>query len=363
MKIGFFVHLFIALLMVSAPFAQWHCSAEESGQVQGLGQAQVTIRRSLAELDLTRDAPGFLLLTNAYYGRFNGKTAEIFRDVLAEETGCSAGRRTLLDVHTPYNEPLWFALYHKDRGKLIFSKWVDGAFQSQIVDASPDKILTTEMWREASSGLIGKKTLFQVVSISLAWAGGADWPIIKAAGFHDHICPGVNIGYLIHHHLKKQMPAGKGDKYVFFGALPKCYMDTLQMVYDATLGKQMAYGITMSEEQLAAYRSQGAVPSVIALKVNHRADTCSGAVYGFDWETVMNELGIPMNHFAPTEGPKNPVFFIARAKACWEMAQMKTEDKMKWIKVLKTFSGDAKLAGRIANAGGDPYALIWNTDN
>jgi len=227
------------------------------------------------------------------------------------------------------------------------------------MNADPEAILNVEAWKKASQGLIGRKNLFQVVSISLAWLENADWPIMKAASFHDHLCPGVNIGYLIHVFLNKNLPLAKGEMYVFFGALPKCYMDTLQVLHNSTLGKQAAYGLNMSGKRLAKYNMNGALPSVIAIKVNKAKNTCKGVILGFSWKRILNELGLRMADFAPKKGPADPIFFVTRAKACWKMTQMKLEDKMRWLVAMKSFSGNAKLAQQICNAGGDPYAVVW----
>ena len=345
-----------ALLFIISLNSDW-CLATDQAKL--LGSAEKAIKKSMSQLGVEKAAKGCLLLTNAYYGQIKGKSAEAYRDLLSQITGCTTGKRSLLDVHTPYNESLWFSLFRKDSKKLIFTKWKDGAFQSQQIDPSPEKILHETAWKQASEGLIGKKCLFQVVSISLAWAEGAAWPVVKTAGFHDHLCPGVNIGYLAHKYLENKFPLAGSEKYVFFGALPKCYMDTLQVIYNTTLGKQLAYGVTMSKEQLAKYKIKGAVPSIIAIKVNKAKSTCQGIILGFSWKRIMDDLGIQLADFAPKGGPANPVFFLTRVKACWKMAQMKQEDKMKWLVEMRRFSGDASIASKICNAGGDPYSVVW----
>lgn len=324
-----------------------------------LSPAREALKRAMAEVGMVKNDTGFLLLTNAFYGQVNSRGAERYRDLLSETTGCTIGKHSLLDVHTPFNEPLWFGLFRKSTNRLVFTKWHDGGFRSQIVDINPETILKVESWKRASSGLIGKKNLFQIVSISLSWSADAVWPIMKAASFHDHLCPGVNVGFLIHKYLTTNLPLEKGEKYVFFGALPKCYMDTLQVLYDATLGKQTAYGITMTKDRLGTYKVNGVVPCVIALKVNKGKNTCQGIVFGFSWKRIFDDLGIKISDFAPKKGPADPVFFVTRAKASWKMAQMKLEDKMRWVEALKTFSGDANLVSRVCNAGGDPYAVVW----
>ncbi len=331
-------------------------SAASADQVES---ARKAVEQAMTEVGTKKNDAGVLLLTNAVYGQINGQGAEKYRDLLSEATGCTLGKHSMLDVHTSFNAPLWFSLFRKGSNKLVFCKWQKDGFQSQTIDATPKAILSPAAWKKASEGLIGKKALYQVVSISLAWSEDVAWPIMKAASFHDHLCPGVNVGYLIHLYLKKHLPLEKGESYRFFGAVPKCYMDALQVIYNTTLGKQAAFGVAMTDKQLAKYETDGSVPCVVAIKVNKKKNTCQGVVLGFSWKRIMDDLGLKLANFDPPKGQADPVFFVTRAEACWKMAQMKQEDKLPWVAALKTFSGDAKLAHRICNAGGNPYAVVW----
>ncbi|MFH1113160.1 MAG: hypothetical protein V1792_04495 [Pseudomonadota bacterium] len=331
--------------------------AEDS--VGDLDRAGQTIRQSMAQLGVNKNDQGILLLTNAYYGQVNGGSAEQYRDLLSDITGCTSGKRSLLDVHTAFNEALWFALWQKTTNKVVFSRLQGGTFQSQTIDAAPEKLLDVKSWKQASDGLIGARTLFQVVSIGLAWSAGTDWQILKVAGFHDSIAPGVNMGYLFHSFLEKRMPGEKGEEWLFFGAVPKCYMDTLQIMYGATLGNMRAFGVSMSPDQLNKYKTKGAMPCIVALKVNRSKDLCQGVVLGFSRKRVMDDLGVREADLNPKGGDNNPVFCIARIRGCMQMAKLKTEDQVKWIVEIRRFSGAASLAESVCNAGGDPYAVVW----
>jgi formylmethanofuran dehydrogenase subunit E-like metal-binding protein len=337
-------------------FAQVCPAADHSAKLNPAGQA---IHEAMAELGVRKGDGGLLLLTNAYYGRIDDESAEQYRDLFSDITGCTSGKKSLLDVHTPVNEHLWFALCKKSSDKVVFCRRQGGSFQKQIIDGAPGQILEVEAWKRASDGSIGPKTLFRVMSISLAWSAGTDWSILKVAGFHGQIAPGINIGYLFHRYLEKKLPLEKGDEYLFFGALPKCYMDTLQIVYDTTLGKELAYGLAMSKEQLMKYRVDGAMPCVAALAVNESKNTCRGMVLGFSRKRVMDDLGVREADLNPKGGESNPVFCIARIKACRQMAKMKPEQQMRWVVEMRRFSGDRNLVSRVCNAGGDPYAIVW----
>lgn len=317
------------------------------------------VQASMAQLGASKNDEGLLLLTNALYGQLDGQGAERMRDRLAEITGCTSGKRSLLDVHTPVSERLWFALFQKKSHKMVFARWGEGAFQSQTIEAAPDKLLEIEAWRRAGEGLIGPKNLFQVASIALAWAAGTDWSNLKAAGFHGELPPGINIGFLFHAYLQSHMPVEKGDQWLFFGALPKCYMDSLQVLYNTTLGKMEAYGVLMPKEQLSKYSAKGAMPCIVALQVNRAKDTCRGMVLGFSRKQVMDHLGVRESDLNPQGGDSNPVFCIARIKGSMQMAKTPPADQMKWIVEMKQFAGKAALAQRVCNAGADPYAIVW----
>ena len=324
-----------------------------------LTAARNAIERCMKQLGVSKSDTDFLVLTNAYYTQDNGKGMERYRDLLSEVTGCTSGKQSLLDVHTVFDNPLWFSFWSKRTSKTIFCRKQGSSFQSVEIDAAPEKILDVKAWNIASEGLVGPKTLSQVISIGLGWRAGTDWTLMKIAGFHDQLLPGVNFGYLFHLNVEKQLPRQKGDELLFFGAIPKCYMDTIQMLYDTTLGKERAYGIAINKKQLKQYMNKSAMPCVTALKVNKEKNECKGIVLGFSPKQIMGELGVSMADLNAPGGESNPLYYISRIKASLKLAKMKPEDQLKWIKEFRSFSGDAKLAHRICNAGGDPYAIIW----
>ena len=61
---------------------------------------------------------------------------------------------------------------------------------------------------------------------------------------------------------------------------------------------------------------------------------------------------------APKGGPGNPMFWIARVKMSKELARMPDHQLFSYLVELKSFSGKAGLAEKVA--GGDPYAVVWN---
>lgn len=357
-----FIFLFTELCALSCGFEKYR----EIKYTKEMVQAMNALFKARKELGLEKGDENLLAVTNAGYGTVNGETTEAFLDIVTSVTACTMGTRSILLVHTPINYPLWCGLYRKDNNKLIFIKWDKGTFKKQNLDISPEKILLSPVWRKTASGLIGGKTLFSIVTICNSWSAGTSWPLLKCAEFHNHICPGLNTGYIIGEYLKTKHPLRKGEKYVFIAAPPICAIDTLQMMYDATVGKNATFAKAVDKEKVMRYSGdlwfKGAPISpiiVIAMQVDTSSNSCEGVVLGFDWKRLFKDAGLDYQNFDPPGGKSNPVFFISRADLSIKMASMKMEDKLKYVKELKTFFGQAVLAHKLAKEGTDPYALIW----
>jgi formylmethanofuran dehydrogenase subunit E-like metal-binding protein len=348
----------VGLLFLFSVVVLFALSSDGAAQVsQELGNAQEALSNAMTEIGLSKGNPNLLLLTNAGYGQIGYQTTEGFLDVAQGVTGCSVGRRSLLAVHSSVQEPLWCALYRKDRGKMVFFKWTGKTFDRQTIDASLERILTPEGWKQASSGLIGQK-LFSVVSISVTWAVDPPWTLLLSATFHDHFCPGVNSGYIAGQYLLEKLPPGPGDQYVFVTAPGLCPADALQVMFNATAGKSSGYTMAMSGESLAKYAKGGVQPSIVAMRVNKKSDNCEGKVLGFDWNKAYADTGVKADEISPQGGQANPMFWVARAKMSRELASLPKEKLIGYIVELKQFSGKAGLAAKVA--GGDPYAQVWN---
>jgi formylmethanofuran dehydrogenase subunit E-like metal-binding protein len=348
----------LGLLFLSSAVVFLSLSSAQARQASHeWGKAQEMLSKAMSEIALPKGDRNLLVLTNAGYGQIGAQSTEGFIDMARQATGCSLGSRSLLTVHTSLQEPLWCSIYRKDTGKLVFFKWTGAGFEQQVIDADPTRILIPEGWKAASSGLIGQK-LFSVVSISLTWSVEPPWTLLLAATFHDHFCPGVNSGYIAGQYLMQKMPLGPGDQYVFITAPGKCAADALQVMFNTTAGKSLGYTMAIGDEALTKYASGKVQPSIVAMQVNRKSDTCKGIVMGFDWNKAYEDTGVKAEDMAPQGGPGNPMFWIARVKMSQELARMQKASLLAYIKELKQFSGKAGLADKVA--GGDPYALVWN---
>jgi formylmethanofuran dehydrogenase subunit E-like metal-binding protein len=319
--------------------------------------AREAMGKALSEIGLQRGDENLLVLTNAGYGQIGSQTSEAFLDIARETTGCSVGTRSLLAVHKSVNDPLWCSIFRKDTWKLIFMKWTGQGFTQQVVDASPEKILTPEGWKTVAAGLIGQN-IFSVVSISLTWEVKPPWPLLLAATFHDHFCPGVNAGYVVAEYCRDKMALGPGEQYLFVTAPAICPADALQVIFNTTAGKNSGYVMSIARANLAKYEKDKVQPMTTAMRVNRKADTCEGIVFGFDWNKVYRDIGVKAEEIAPPGGSNNAMFWIARVKASRGLARLPREQLLGYIVELKRFSGKASLADEIV--GGDPYAVVWD---
>jgi formylmethanofuran dehydrogenase subunit E-like metal-binding protein len=322
-----------------------------------MNMAQEALKKVFSEIGLPKGDANLLVLTNAGYGQIGPQSTEAFLDIARETTGCSAGTRSLLAVHKSVNDSLWCSIFRKDTCKLIYLKWTGQGLAQQVVDASPEKVLTPEGWKTTAAGLIGQD-MFSVVSISLTWAVSPPWTLLLAATFHDHFCPGVNAGYVAGEYCREKMALGPGEQYLFVTAPGLCPADALQVMFNTTAGKSSGYAKYIAPVVLAKYGKDKVQPMTTAMRVNRKADTCQGIVLGFDWDKVYGDTGVKAADISPPGGSSNPMFWISRVRASRELARLPRERLLGYIVELKRFSGKASLADEIA--GGDPYAVVWN---
>ena len=352
MKLKFkFTNLMLAfvLAVVFTATGASLATASSDGAADAFGQAMKT-------LGVTPDQAGFMVLTNAGYGQADGKTTEAYLDLVSKTTGRTPGTKTLLAVDSPSAEPLWFSFFNRDTKDVVFIKKGAAGFEQQTFNLAPEKIFQPAVWAAAAKGLVGKR-MFSVTTISQSWGEGAGWTMLKAAELHDHFCPGLNAGFIIKAKLDKDLPLGKGDRYVFVGAPPICAMDVLQSVYGCTMGKKGAFSMMVPKAAKQAAKD-GVPPFLIAMRVNAKKDVCDGMVIALDWSKLGAATGVSPKDLSPKGGKSNPLFFISRAKMSLKLAQMDMKDKLVCIVEQGRFNGPAKLMAKVINAGADPYAVL-----
>lgn len=331
--------------------------AGAEGSSQEMEQARQAMIEALDKTGTPEDQSDLLVLTNAGHTHLDGQSTVKFLDIAGNLSGCSKGQQNLLSVQSSPDEPIWGSVYRRDTNEMVFFQWKGGGFESQQIDADPDKVLTRKGWQAVSDGLIGDNA-FSVLSISLTWAVDPEWDLLNAATLHDHFCPGLNSGYIAGRFLMDNLPLKEDQEYVFAVAPAMCAADALQVMFNATPGKKDLFTMQTPGDILGSYEEEGVRPFLVAMRVHDNEDKTTGKVLGFDWEQVHQDTGVSQDELRPEEGPKDPMFWVARAKMSRELARMPVQELQKYIVELHSFSGDAQMADKVTR--GDPYSQAWN---
>ncbi len=347
---AFFFGMLIALLA--------GCAAKYgvSEYTPGMERAAGLMTQAMKHIDAKQGDPDLLVLTNAPSGQVAGQSALPYVDVAMQVTGRTLGTGSLLPILAEKGAHAWFSLYNRRNGQLAYIVSTKQGFEVQYVNAHPQSILTPKGWNAARKGIIAPN-LFRTVGISLAWFANANWNTLKATQLHDHICPGLSAGIAVSEYVLKNYPAKPGDKLVFIGASPFCAMDAYQAIFNATPGKQGSFSMLVGNDVIKEHGFK-TKPACIFMRVNAKADTCSGAVLVFDFDKAAALAGLKYADLNPKDGSADPMYYIARVKIAWVLAGLDVQKKMKLVSVVKTFSGNAQLAQYIESGNADPYRFI-----
>ncbi|RKQ88639.1 FmdE protein associated with molybdenum formylmethanofuran dehydrogenase [Brockia lithotrophica] len=249
--------------------------------------------------------PFRLVLTNAGYAFPNGANTRGALDELLRLPELSLGTETLLDVHTAADKPLWFFFVGTDGRRGAFLRVRDAAWERDADgELRPEEILseeteTVELTAEAlrgSGATFGRfgGAFFSVVSIAYLALHGAPPELLRAAQFHDHLCPGVTSGYLIATYLKRHLPLRSPDeRYVILSLPPWCKDDALQILLNTTPGKSGLYVIPLNERSKGRLRPEARTLAGVYFRVPREGSPAEGLILGFRWEEAYRLLGIP----------------------------------------------------------------------
>ncbi len=96
---------------------------------------------------------------------------------------------------------------------------------------------------------------FTIVTFANVWADDAPYEFMKAAEFHNHICPGLTSGYMIIEYLDENLPLQGNQNYEIIACPPWCKDDAFQVIFDMTVGKRFVAMHLTSEDsaQLPEY--------------------------------------------------------------------------------------------------------------
>ena len=169
-------------------------------------------------------SPGRLIaLSNAGYVEINGQSVFAAQDGLARVTRARRGNNELLEVHSAYNAPLWFAVYDRETGKCAYLEPAAGSDPAAcstdtMTDAPLFKIREmetvnadylyqhAEAFDEKMKNKLFGGNAFRIIAMANAVDAGAPTRVVKAFEFHDHYCPGVSSGIMMADFIKQHLP-------------------------------------------------------------------------------------------------------------------------------------------------------------
>jgi formylmethanofuran dehydrogenase subunit E-like metal-binding protein len=185
------------------------------------------------ELCFVKDAPYILAMTDAGHaiigGEAGGRTTERCIDGVSESSGCTIGKGNLLLIHRSKEKPLWFAFFNSETKEClylevdesVFDKSVSGfiglsdgeVFTKKAKENIGAELLLNETYAEtlgADFGMMFGGNEFSIITIANVWDKCPPYEFLKAAEFHNHICPGLTSGYFIIRYLDENLPLQAG---------------------------------------------------------------------------------------------------------------------------------------------------------
>lgn len=263
-----------------------------------------------------------VVLTNAGYAVVNGcSTTEGCLDGLTKASGATVGKANLLEVHSSRDKALWFLFFDKLTGKSAYCEINSAAIPLDInqreegATIPPNKLFTKVSaanigvkhilenpaeWNERVQAKIFNGNEFALVTLANVAAHGAPYDFMKAALYHDHLCPGVNSGYLIANYLKQALPLQSTDeKYYIISTPVWCKEDALQTILNTTPGKSGMAVLPLDEKVKAQLIPEAQNLAGIYIRWNNKTKTGDGVVVGFNFEQanviskIDNKQGFP----------------------------------------------------------------------
>ncbi|MBN1654497.1 MAG: hypothetical protein JXA30_12065 [Deltaproteobacteria bacterium] len=331
-------------------------------QWEALGEAAA--RESFALLKNIGAKPGkgnMLVLTNAGYAEIDGASTQGALDGLAQITGASRGKNSLLEIHASAGDPLWFAIFDKVSGFCVYlevdpqvaASWADisgrlpsNTYQKRAVERIDFAYLTAHGSETKSKfeQKVFSGNEFRIVSIANAVAAGAPTRAVRAFEFHDHYCPGVTSGVLMAEYLNKNFAPQVGGRTFVYAVEPWCKEDALLVLLNATPGKR-AYAATFPTDADKNRRlPQAKDACTVVYRQVGKSEKWEGIVLSFQW----GETGCPQTENKLLD------------KVCADLWYLERMDRPEdFVKVIKTFKlPDGVAPQDWARPGVDPMERL-----
>jgi len=237
-------------------------------------------KKAMDELDFERGSSDILALTDAgYMAKVGEYTTEKALDGLMMTSGLSRGKNNLLNIHKPYNSPLWFAFFNKDTKECLYlevnmsvlKKYIEREKKDRFVleefmkledeeifakiskeNIDANKLLENpEEWQEKMKAKVFGGNEFSIITICNVWAY-KELPsdFARAVELHDHICPGLTSGYLIAKYVEKNFPTKYPRyEYIVIAIPPWCKDDAIIQYFETNVGHKRLFVKWLTGEQ------------------------------------------------------------------------------------------------------------------
>jgi len=340
--------------------------------------------RAMKELSFGRGDPDILALTDAgYIAQIGDYTSEGALDGVIMTAATSRGKGSLINVHKPYNSPLWFAFFDKKSKNCIyleaksdvlksyldrektgrdaaltdFMKLKDGEIFSRIAreNIDADKLLNDpEAWQKKMIAQVFGGNEFSLFTLSNLWAMGLPNDLMKVAELHDHICPGIHSGYMITKYIKENFPSTNPRKeYTVIAIPPWCKDDAMIQIFETNVGHRAMYVKHLTKEQKKAL--SGEAKKVANIFINKK--TNKGIVVGFDWPKVYEVAEMPDEAIAKFRDFTSYWWWWGRLKQ--DIALMDYLDKPEeFVCTIKEFDTTPEQIEKLTTAGVNPLVEL-----
>lgn len=315
------------------------------------------------------------VLTNAGYAEINGYSTEGAIDGLQEFTSSSRGKNTLMEIHSHYDDPLWFAVHYPSTGICVYLQVNPAAVEKLFVNVASDSyyqiimdnlaVEKSELFSIISSEninpdnlyanaatysakfdteLVFGKNAFRVVTIANAVAQGAPKSLLRSVEFHDHYCPGVTSGILAVNYIKSYFPLTSGGSYFVHSVQPWCKEDAFMTLLNATPGKSGYAVLYSTAEDRATWKEE--------------AQNAATIIYRQDGTTKKWD-GIVISITLPSTGCPDYISGTI-TKLCSDLWYLERLDQPEsFVKVIKTFELPDGVAPKDwARPGVDPMEKL-----
>lgn len=297
--------LILALLLAAVPGTV----LAEDATMDAIGSRAATV--AMDQLAADQGTENLLAMTDAGAAMFGNRTTEACLKGVTTVSGCDIGDGNLLMPQRSKFSPLWFFFFRNDTGEAVFLQVTPEAVNKspeEIGTLPPDEIFGTiakeridadyllenqSVWTRMLSAKVFDGNEFSLITIANMWADPATpYDFLRAAEFHNHLCPGVSSGYLISRYVEERLPIESSSQSYKVIACPVwCKDDLFPVVWDATPGKKGLFVKDLSDAEKEALReSTGGIDVAgIYIRWNSSTSTGDGIVVGYNWSRS-NEL-------------------------------------------------------------------------